>query len=310
MKLRKHPHCVKAVIKKADAIDTTEPRLSSNKRVTRHRTARYSSLPNVKKEEDDYKDALNTLRATLDEKGTAGVSPVRVKTEIKQEDMAKASLRTTSQPNTSGHSYLCKSCDITFKNFKMVLNHQQSVHNKPSKIKHINVEPDINDPSHYCKSCESFYPTKGQYRQHLRKTHYMIFGTEFRIRSRIAPDPEDPNHYCCSCQRFYPSKGVYRRHLRAVHKMHLIRLKPIKNPDIVPDWNDPNLHCSSCNFTYKSSAAYVSHCINIHRLRAPVKRKDGLPDLDDLNNYCKISTTLQNSTWVATCQIRQPRRSA
>ncbi|KAL9554257.1 hypothetical protein MBANPS3_002897 [Mucor bainieri] len=94
MKLRKRPQRVQVVIKKSDALIITKQR--SRRSGPLHRTAKPGSPFRVKKEEDDYKDALKTLMATSDEADTTGVSTVNVKTEVKQEDMAKASLCATS----------------------------------------------------------------------------------------------------------------------------------------------------------------------------------------------------------------------
>ncbi|KAL9539201.1 hypothetical protein MBANPS3_010400 [Mucor bainieri] len=92
MKLKKKPQRVQIIIKKADAMNITK-QPTVNKRVTRSRTARRFSPLNVKKGEDDYKYALTTLGATLDESDASNVISVRVKTEkIKQEDVVKASL--------------------------------------------------------------------------------------------------------------------------------------------------------------------------------------------------------------------------
>ncbi|KAL9538264.1 hypothetical protein MBANPS3_011063 [Mucor bainieri] len=99
MKPRRKPQRVLVIIKKADALSNTKQRLTGNKGVPHHRTARHYSPLNVKKEEDDYKDALNnTLKAASDEENATGVSATRVKTEIKQEEeMAKATLHSSSE---------------------------------------------------------------------------------------------------------------------------------------------------------------------------------------------------------------------
>ncbi|KAL9557104.1 hypothetical protein MBANPS3_001561 [Mucor bainieri] len=177
---------VQVVIKKSDAMNSTKRQSARNKSNTRHRAAARYSPFSVKKEEDDSKDAFNTLNSSSDERDTtSGVSTTRVKAEIKQEDMAKAALHSSLEHIASGYSYLCKRCDITFNSLKTVLNHRQSVHNKHSKIKHINVEPDINDPNDYCKSCESSYPKKHLYRIHLRETHHMILFGRRQTRPTI-----------------------------------------------------------------------------------------------------------------------------
>ncbi|KAL9559714.1 hypothetical protein MBANPS3_000284 [Mucor bainieri] len=101
MKLRKRPQRLLVVIKKTDSINTTRQRLTIKKDVPRYQTAsRDLRTSDVKKEEDDYKDALDTLRATSHDNGTNSASTIQTKTEIKQEDISKTSLHSGSEAAT------------------------------------------------------------------------------------------------------------------------------------------------------------------------------------------------------------------
>ncbi|KAL9555826.1 hypothetical protein MBANPS3_002196 [Mucor bainieri] len=89
---RKGLQRVQVVITRFDALDNKRQQSSSDKDNPRHLSAAYVPPFKVKKEEDD-KNALDTLRTALDAQGTAKIIALRVKSEIKQEDMAKAALR-------------------------------------------------------------------------------------------------------------------------------------------------------------------------------------------------------------------------
>ncbi|KAL9540755.1 hypothetical protein MBANPS3_009501 [Mucor bainieri] len=331
-----------------------------------HQTARRFSPFNVKKEEvNDYKGAaLNASRSISRERedSASSDSTIQVKTEFiqeEEEDMVKAFLHSSSGEHlhnlcytvanqssdmettstaTSGHSdYYCRKCDIAFKSLKEVLDHRKATHNtRSTKIKHINIEPDVNDPNNYCKSCESYYSSRYLYRGHLRATHHMVLGTEVwtKPRADVHPDPQDPNAYCRSCQRFYSNQGVYREHLKTVHKADLDRLRPVRNTDMIPpDWNDPNLHCSSCDSTFKSrppikksprktdlvlnnycnvckrsykhTKAYRAHCKKVHGLE-PVKfaNPNVAPDINDPDNYCKTCDKHMSSKTIFKSHLR------
>ncbi|KAL9542297.1 hypothetical protein MBANPS3_008679 [Mucor bainieri] len=95
---------MQAAVKKAGVLDDTEKQPSKrNKGYLHHRTAKCGSSKTVdiKKEEDDYKDAHNALKATYHENDTSSDNTIQVKAEIKQEDMDKASLHATTPTNHS-----------------------------------------------------------------------------------------------------------------------------------------------------------------------------------------------------------------
>ncbi|KAL9538270.1 hypothetical protein MBANPS3_011069 [Mucor bainieri] len=96
MQLRKRPQLVQLASKNAGAMNITKQQRTGSKCALHRRSARRSLKINVKKEEDDYKDALNALQATSNERNAISVSTTRVKTEIKQEETDKAALQSTN----------------------------------------------------------------------------------------------------------------------------------------------------------------------------------------------------------------------
>lgn len=61
------------------------------------------------------------------------------------------------------------------------------------------IDPNINDPNNYCRSCSSRFVSPGEYRRHLRVSHHMRdlppIGSE-NSNPKIEPDLYDPNFYC------------------------------------------------------------------------------------------------------------------
>ena len=96
MKLRRTFQCVHAALRnKSDTRNKSKRQsTSSNESNLHYRAARQASLSTnvIKKEKDDQKDAINTLRAILSQKDDT----IDVKTKVKQEDMAKTALHTAN----------------------------------------------------------------------------------------------------------------------------------------------------------------------------------------------------------------------
>ncbi|EPB92657.1 hypothetical protein HMPREF1544_00386 [Mucor circinelloides 1006PhL] len=92
--------------------------------------------------------AEETIKHDMD---TANCNNTTFKTEIQQEDMVKSALRLDPEHSGRGYSYHCSICNISMANLKAVLDHRKLVHNTTkSKVKHFDLEPDIDDPNHYC----------------------------------------------------------------------------------------------------------------------------------------------------------------
>ncbi|OAD04188.1 C2H2-type zinc finger transcription factor [Mucor lusitanicus CBS 277.49] len=105
------------------------------------------------------------------------------------------------------------------------------------------LEPDVNDPNFYCRSCNHTYPHKHVYRQHLKRFHKMKLRSLNLLNKNpaILPDWNDANFHCNSCNRTYASLPSYHLHCRTIHDLRAPQ-KPTGVPG-VPDIDDPNNHC-------------------------------------------------------------------
>ncbi|KAL9536749.1 hypothetical protein MBANPS3_012396, partial [Mucor bainieri] len=84
---------------------------------------------------------------------------------IKQEDASKSeALVDIKKRDNKGYCYHCRICKKTFDNLQLVIDHRKSAHNIKSNgtsiIKHMDLEPDINDPNYFCQSCEITYSSR------------------------------------------------------------------------------------------------------------------------------------------------------
>ncbi|KAL9536637.1 hypothetical protein MBANPS3_012494 [Mucor bainieri] len=273
---------------------------TSNSRLLDNDSEKNISYNTIKQE--DIKDASLTQQ-TVDIRDITDSADLDT-AKIKQEDtLKKEALKAyIKNPITRGLSYYhCPFCEIKFADFRSVVNHRRAVHNLSGysrTIKHMNLEPDVDNPNNTCQSCEKTYCSKKSYRDHLVKVHYVAFERK-RVGpvNNMTPDPHDPNFYCCSCNYTYTSLPGFKAHLL---RMHNIRVPPthisiIKNPDVLPDWNDPNYYCSSCEHHFKTRSSFSVHCINIHHVRSPTQQRckgQELPDLHDPKFHCKVCDTI------------------
>ncbi|KAL0141745.1 hypothetical protein V8B55DRAFT_1573944 [Mucor lusitanicus] len=255
----------------------------------RNRTTRVIS--NVKQE--DCKPILN---ATGESTSILASSSNSCGLIIKQEDAKddKALLEQHGDElGTKQYLYKCDICNQKMPNRKSVLEHRFSIHNIKSgisrTIRDSNVEPDIDDPNFYCKSCEQGYKTKEIFRQHLRKTHFLALE---KLRSYklplegIFPDPDDPKLYCKACNHTYASKINYKRHCRYVHGVTSFKSANQKSNT---SSNMMNTYCQACDRRFSSTLTYRRHLFFIHRVDRTVaqqKQNDTVPDADDPNFYC------------------------
>lgn len=130
------------------------------------------------------------------------------------------------------------------------------------------IEPDIDDPEFYCKSCGYKYRNRACYRTHLRLTHkiYNVPYLEPIPNYDIEPDPNDLNSYCKSYNYKHSNTRNFERHLTNIHKMNLSNLKSRKDCDVEeePDPNDPCFYCKSCSVRYLTHGIYWDHLQDKH----------------------------------------------
>jgi hypothetical protein len=136
------------------------------------------------------------------------------------------------EPNPEDPNFYCKSCTTKYAtefSFRIHLRYVHKIVDLPLKGKrrpkpNHNIESNPNDPSFYCKSCSTEYPSLGTFRKHIREVHKMILKPLIKRpipNHSIIPDIDYPNFYCKSYSSKYVSRGVFRAHLRRIHNMTL-----------------------------------------------------------------------------------------
>ncbi|EPB91968.1 hypothetical protein HMPREF1544_01262 [Mucor circinelloides 1006PhL] len=213
---------------------------------------------------------------------------------IKQEDTKNDSSLLQQDDRFEGKDYYyhCDICKKRMPNLKSVLQHRNSTHNirasRSRRTKDINTEPDIYDPSFYCKPCKVIYKSRDKYRHHLKSVHFMILKTISKYKkpqNAILPDPDDPNLYCKACDYVYARKITYKYHCRYAHGMTSVKFA---NPRFRPG-NVRDTYCKYCDTRLSSKKSYKQHLFAIHKLDWRLihpKPKNIVPDVDDPNFYC------------------------
>ncbi|GAN05541.1 hypothetical protein MAM1_0094c05012 [Mucor ambiguus] len=187
--------------------------------------------------------------------------------------------------------YRCRSCNQELENLRSLLEHRMVKHNihpRPHLFRHMDLEPIVNDPDHYCRSCDMYFISRMRYRDHLENAHHMILKP---LRTPTYVIDEDPNFYCEPCDKYLRNKYMHRYHLQKQHNVELPPLKRKANPDITPDLDHPDFYCASCEYKFKKKGAFKTHCEKIHKMQVPKKSrivKEGTPDLDDPDNRCNV----------------------
>ncbi|KAK4519051.1 Microtubule bundling protein [Mucor velutinosus] len=175
--------------------------------------------------------------------------------------------------------YQCSVCNNKTASLRSLLSHRQSVHSITQQpIKNIDLEPDTDDPNHYCKACEKFYCTQAQ--------------------KEAKPDINDPSFYCSSCEKTLSCKAAFKKHLFLIHYVHQ---PTTEKSESQPDINDHNNCGCVCQRYYFSNGRNRKHLRKVHqKLLEPSKYRENhipaLPNPNDLNFYgsvCKKTTTRQ-----------------
>jgi transposase-like protein len=84
------------------------------------------------------------------------------------------------------------------------------------------IEPDLEDPNPYCKSCDYKLKRFYNYRLHLRDIHKIVLKSlskKPKPNYKIEPGQNDPNHYCKSCDYKFSNRYGYLKHLGLVHQI-------------------------------------------------------------------------------------------
>ncbi|KAK4518409.1 Translation machinery-associated protein 46 [Mucor velutinosus] len=225
-------------------------------------TLEFKQEAHNKYEETQKTGVSNTNGGVSNESNTFDLNS-NGETNVKQEELAKSEV--VLQDNT-------------------VESRRSDINSREQSVELGQVEPDIDDPNFYCRSCNYTLSNKSGYRSHLKKYHKMNLKPLVPIRNpAILPDWDDPYQYCKSCNYTYASRNTYKAHCKYFHKMKA----PTRSAGI-PDIRDPNSYCKVCNHTYKSKSSYITHCVIVHKIRRGQRfaNPEATPDVQDPNNYC------------------------
>ncbi|KAL9553261.1 hypothetical protein MBANPS3_003370 [Mucor bainieri] len=250
----------------------------------RHRAKRV--LVNVKQENN---------KPVLIKAESSTAETITVDLTIKQEDTKehKALLKQHGEFSERDYFYRCDMCTTRMADLTSVLEHRISIHSvkqfNNSAIKHVETEPDIHDPSFYCKSCEGKYRDARAYRKHLRSAHYMVLKRipVWKVpHSDVVPDPDDSNLYCRACDRTYKCKQTYRNHCRFIHGMKHVDIANGRSTSN----NATDSYCQMCDKRFSSMLSYRCHLFAIHKVdsRPTQRKREGiLPNANDPHFYCR-----------------------
>ncbi|KAK4514307.1 uncharacterized protein ATC70_001899 [Mucor velutinosus] len=206
-------------------------------------------------------------------------------------DLAKA-----FEKSGRDYFYQCHLCTELKTTLLDLLDHHSKIHRftyRSRTYKHLELEPNPQDPNFYCRVCETTYPSINMFKKHFRLVHYMITKTTrspptitplqaIKIEKEIVvPDRDDPSNYCRACKKFYVNQHRYRSHLAKFHDMP----KFGKKQGVLPDIFDPNFYCRSCERGLSTKARFKKHCLRWHNVVVP-DEKD-LPNVHDPTFHCK-----------------------
>lgn len=126
-------------------------------------------------------------------------------------------------PMNKDNYFYCRRCIINIKGCKEYYDHLRTEHNiKPniSRVRHVDLQPDIDDANFFCRSCERPHVDRHLYYTHLKRVHHMLLQPFKKpIDPSVQPDIFNANHHCTVCKKEFVNKTGFKRHLILVHKI-------------------------------------------------------------------------------------------
>ncbi|KAK4518427.1 uncharacterized protein ATC70_008644 [Mucor velutinosus] len=181
--------------------------------------------------------------------------------------------QTSDATNDQGYIYKCAKCPHRTTNFILLMKHRQTAHNGRgyggTSIKHLHLNPVLNDPNHHCRACERRFTNLSGYRTHLRLVHHIprlakhdtqpTTGERSTVaaaskpseanHSRTINDPQTPKFRCSFCSVRFDSRLTLTQHQINDHKKRR---------------NSKTAHCIDCNTQYKSTQECSRHRRQVH----------------------------------------------
>ncbi|KAI8642829.1 hypothetical protein BD408DRAFT_482528 [Parasitella parasitica] len=116
--------------------------------------------------------------------------------------------------------FYCRRCNENIKGCREYYSHIKSAHNITPKIKgikYLDVQPDVDDPNFYCRSCEKPHTNKNFYNIHLRRIHHMLLPPLIKPKKSA---PSKSYYYCEICE-IRIRKTSFKRHMLSLHNQTL-----------------------------------------------------------------------------------------
>ncbi|KAK4518425.1 Eukaryotic translation initiation factor eIF-1 [Mucor velutinosus] len=220
--------------------------------------------------QEDIKEAkivINQLEDIADELAE------RPDIEIKQEPTSKVENKLqNTRLNQDVYRYCCNMCDEKMLDLRTTIVHMLEVHNiqHRSRYKHMDLEPDVDDPNNFCATCEKSFSTKDSFEYHLKTLHFIV-----RVRQVLEPEVDDPNFYCRQCDFTYMDQKFYFKHLKSYHGIKVRSLSTKFNaniPKIIKRQQKKNkICCRACGADFSSKKNYAYHTAFVHGISRKTK---------------------------------------
>ncbi|OAD04692.1 C2H2-type zinc finger transcription factor [Mucor lusitanicus CBS 277.49] len=250
-----------------------------------------------KAKEEEHKLAVDDMDTSMSDTNNLDL------TIIKQEDTREKGMLLQQDAGKSmgdmmdeeEYRYSCNVCNSRMPDLKSVLEHRLSVHvdkrGSSTRIKNVELEPDVHDPKFYCVSCEKSYKDVNRYRRHLKVSHFMVFKPKSRWKepqNGPLPDPNDPDVYCPACDRTYKCRSNYKAHCRYAHGVTSSSSVNKRSKSKSTPVSIMSTYCQTCDKRLASKTSYHRHLLMVHKVHErSAQRSDILPDVDDPNYYCR-----------------------
>lgn len=190
--------------------------------------------------------------------------------------------------NSCTHYYCCRVCDLKTTDHITYFDHLDLVHKltyKSKQIKHLKLEPILDDPNNFCQSCEKTYSSQSNYQLHLQYVHHMIFNPiKILVDSPLSPGDVRSVFQCDVCNLGYETKAAYCKHLNSKHQIP--SFGPNANPDLLPDMKHPYNYCRPCDKRFLNPNRFRNHLDYMHNIDL-IRHPGLLPDRHNEKNYCR-----------------------
>ncbi|KAI8647587.1 hypothetical protein BD408DRAFT_439042 [Parasitella parasitica] len=210
--------------------------------------------------------------------------------EIKKEQIAEDVSHLEGDPvfsNDRNCYYCCRVCDRKMTDHMQYFDHLESAHKlkyRLTKSSNFELEPLLEDPNFYCRTCEKSYSSQGNYRMHLQWVHHMMIKScKVSLEQALSSNMHAPEFYCGACDLACETKDSYYRHLNTTHRIS--SFGPRANPCLEPDLNNPYNYCRPCDKLFRNPNRFRGHLNDMHNINL-IRHPELMPDWHSDSCYC------------------------